>query len=56
MDESNTYRTTGSFILSRADEDSVFTNWVALKTFKLYQDKPEGFIFRDYTFEQSKKY
>ena len=56
MDESNTYRTTGSFILSRADEDSVFTNWVALKTFKLYQDKPEGFIFRDYTFEQGKKY
>jgi hypothetical protein len=44
-------RTTGSFVLSRADEDSNFSNWTELRKFKLYQDKPEGIIFRDCTFE-----
>lgn len=46
----------GSFILSRASEDSAFSNWEELTRFKLYESKAEGLIFRDYTIEQGKKY
>jgi hypothetical protein len=36
IDPNNIIRSTGSFVLSRADEDSNFSNWTELRKFKLY--------------------
>lgn len=50
------HKSSGSFILSRASEDSTFSNWEELYRFKLYDEIPKGILFRDYTIEQGKKY
>ena len=49
-------KNSGSFILTRSDQDSNFSNWEPLYKFKLYKETPSGLIFRDYTVEQGKKY
>lgn len=48
---------TGSFLLLRADEDSEYSDWIELTRFRLNNEAPPKTpIFRDYTFEQGKKY
>lgn len=47
---------TGSFLLSRASEDSEFSDWEPLCKIKFYEQVPEGFVYRDFTTIQGKKY
>ncbi len=46
----------GSFILTRADESSSYSNWEELMRFKIYETYPEGLLFRDFNIEQGKRY
>jgi len=46
----------GSFILSRADEDSTYNNWEELTKFKFFKEIPKKFLYRDFTVKQGKKY
>ena len=46
----------GSFVISRASDDSDYLNWEELFKFKFYKSKPIGEIYKDFTFEQGKKY
>lgn len=48
----------GAFMLLRADEDSNFKDWNELFKFKLNNEAPKSgkTIFRDFTFQQGKKY
>lgn len=47
---------TGSFVITRACEDSNYTTWEELYKFKLYKDRPEGIIYKDFTIEHGKHY
>lgn len=49
-------KNTGSFIVSRADEDSNYTNWEQMYKFNLVQQSVQGLLYKDYTVEQGKKY
>lgn len=46
----------GSYVLSRASEDSNYGNWEELCRFKLFVQVPEGLIYRDFMVQQGKKY
>ena len=52
----NTKKSSGSFILTRADENSSYSQWEPLCQFKLYEQIPNGVIFRDFTVQQGVKY
>ena len=46
----------GSFVLSRASEDTLYTVWETLIEFSLFAQKPSNLIWKDFTIEQGKKY
>lgn len=47
---------TGSFLLTRACEDSDYTIWEEISRFKLAAQWPSRWLWRDYTVEQGKTY
>lgn len=54
--EGNETITTGSFVLSRANEDDDYLNWEKLLTFKLIAEFPSRSLWKDFTAEQGKHY
>lgn len=47
---------TGAFLLSRASEDSNYSEWDELSRFKLIAQTPTRLLWRDFTVEQGKNY
>lgn len=47
---------TGSFLLSRANENTEFSDWEPLCKIKFYEQVPKGIIYKDFTTIQGKKY
>lgn len=47
---------TGSFILSRASEDSNYLDWEKLLTFKIVAQIPSRNLWKDFTVQQGKRY
>jgi hypothetical protein len=50
------YSTTGKFLLTRACEDSDYTEWNEVLRFALHGQTPSRLLWRDFTVEQGKNY
>lgn len=50
------YFCSGSYVISRADEDSNFSNWEEICRFKLNNEIPDRLLFRDFNICQGKRY
>lgn len=55
-DKMNETPVKGSFILSRASEDTQYSNWETIIEFSLFAQKPSNQSWKDFTVEQGKKY
>lgn len=56
IDAANEQKVTGSFVLTRASEDSQYKNWETIVKFSLYSQKPSSQSWKDFTVEHGKKY